>query len=94
VPDDPVGQARAQARPHGREDPGREGVEKLVEAAHGLRVRRDGVQAEAEGDQVQAAVAAGRAVPVDDAGDAAAFGADPAPLAAGAGVQGTAVKNS
>ncbi len=42
----------------------------------GSWVGGDGMNAEAEGDQVQAPVAAGGAVPVDDAGDVAVAGED------------------
>ena len=53
---------------------GGEGVEQLVEAVGGLGVGGGGVDAEAEGDQVEPPVAAAGAVPVDDAGDAAVAG--------------------
>jgi hypothetical protein len=63
-------------------------VEPVLDVARGVvpdgpRVGVDGVQAEAEGDQVEAPVAAGRAVPVHDAGDAAAFGQEVARLEVG-----------
>jgi hypothetical protein len=51
-------------------------VEELVEVCGGGWVGGGGVDAETEGDEVQAPVAAGGAVPVDDAGDVAVAGED------------------
>lgn len=72
-----------------------EGVEQLVEAVGGLGIGGGGVDAEAEGDQVEPPVAAAAAVPVDDAGDAAVAGEEAGRLVvavdgvvAGEGVRG------
>jgi hypothetical protein len=61
-------------RPHRSENVRGKAVEDLVEAADGARIGGDGVEAEAEGHQIEAPVAAPGAVPVDDAGDAPAVG--------------------
>ena len=80
VADRPVGHPQAHVRPHGRQNLRGELIEEPVQVPDGGGVGADAMHAETEGDQVQAPVTAGRAVPVDDAGDVAVAGEDVAGL--------------